>query len=159
MPGKAMRNPIAFIQGRARANGRLQRPMRRRGVSVLEMTLVLPILLMLSVGIVDYGYFFYLKSTLQGAAQAGARASIVPGATNTSVSSAISSMMTASSLQNSGYTVTTSPADITTAASGATLTVTVTCNWGTAGYHSLPSVLGGISSSKSVTGAATMRKE
>lgn len=154
-----MRHSFAIIRGLARANSRLQRPLRRRGVSVLEMTLVLPILLMLSFGIVDYGYFFYLKGTIQGAAQAGARAAIVPGATNTTVSSAISSMMTASSLQNSGYTVTTSPADITTAASGATLTVTVSCNWGTAGYHSLPSVLGGISSSKSVTGAATMRKE
>ena len=44
-----------------------------RGASVLEMALVLPILLMLSFGVVDYGYYFYVKNTVQGAALAGAR--------------------------------------------------------------------------------------
>src|SRR5579864_4899926 len=84
---------------------------RRRGSSVLEFVLVLPILIMLSFGVVDYGYFFYVKNTLQGAAEAGARAAVPPTATNSNVTTVISNMMTAAGLQSSGYTVTLNPTD------------------------------------------------
>jgi Flp pilus assembly protein TadG len=131
----------------------------RSGSSVLELILVLPILIMLSFGVVDYGDYFYVKNTLQGAAQAGARAAITPSATNASVSNVISSMMTAAALQSSGYTVAFSPSDVSTVASGSTVSVTVSVTWGTAGLHTLSAGYGGISNSKQVTGVAVMIKE
>ncbi|HEY2588113.1 MAG TPA: TadE family protein, partial [Tepidisphaeraceae bacterium] len=76
------------------------RPRLRRGGSMLELMLVLPILLMLSFGVVDYGYYFYLKNTLQGAAQAGARAAIPGTATNTNVTTAISNILTAAGISS-----------------------------------------------------------
>ena len=130
-----------------------------RGASVLEMALVLPILLMLSFGIVDYGYYFYVKNTVQGAAQAGARSAILASATNSDVTTVIGNMMTAAGLQNSGYIVTTSPTDVSTAAAGSTVTVTVTVSWGNVGLHALSSSMGGISNSKQIVGVAVMRKE
>jgi Flp pilus assembly protein TadG len=131
----------------------------RRGVSVLEMALVLPILLMLSFGAVDYGYFLYVKNTVQGAAQAGARAAIPSDATNAKVTSIISSMMTAAGLQSSSYQVTCNPSDVSTAAAGSPVTVTITCTWANVGLHALPVAMGGISNSKQVIGAAVMIKE
>jgi Flp pilus assembly protein TadG len=131
----------------------------RAGVSVVEMALVLPILLMLSFGMIDYGYFFYLKNTIQGAAQTGVRAAIVPGATQTNATDAVASVMTLSGFKTTNYTVTTVPADVSTATSGSMVSITVSCNWGTIGYHDLPVALGGISNTKNVTGAAAMRKE
>ena len=131
----------------------------RRGASVLEFVLVIPILAMLSFGIVDYGYYFYVKNTVQGAAQAGARAAIPGTALQSDVTTAVSNILTAAGLQNSGYTLTTSPTDITTASVGSTVTVTVRINWSNVGIHALSSGWGGISNSKVVTGAAAMRKE
>lgn len=132
---------------------------KRRGSSVLEFVLVLPILIMLSLGVVDYGYFFYVKNTLQGAAEAAARAAIPPTATNSSVTTVVSNMMTAAGLQNSGYTVTFSPSDVSTASAGSSVSVTINLTWGNVSFKALSSGYGGISSSKQVTGTAVMIKE
>jgi len=131
----------------------------RRGASVLEFVLVIPILIMLGFGIVDYGYFFYVKNTVQGAAQSGARAAISSIALQSDVTTTVGNIMNAAGLQNSGYTVTTSPSDITTASAGTTVSVTVKVNWSNVGLHTLSSGYGGISNSKVITGAASMRKE
>jgi Flp pilus assembly protein TadG len=131
----------------------------RRGGSALELMLLMPILLMLTLGVVDYGYYFFLKSTLQGAAQAGARAAAPASATDTSVTAVISNILTASGLSSSNYTITYSPTDITTAAVGSTVTVTITCSWANVGTHALGTSFGGISDSKQIVGVAAIRKE
>ena len=127
----------------------------RRGNAVLEAALVLPILLYLAFGTVEFGYFFYVKNNVQGAAREGVRAGIPPGATNTDVTNAISSQMTAAGLQSSGYTVTTTPSNVSGLSPGATVTVNVQCTWGTVGLRPLQL----ISTSKIVKGQAVMRKE
>ena len=131
----------------------------RSGGAVLEMCLALPVLVMLSFGIVDYGYFLYVKNTLQGAAEAGARAAVAPSATNTSVTTIIASSLSAAGLQNSGYTVAFSPSDISTAAAGSAVTVTVNLKWGNVSMNTLSAGYGGISSTKQIVGAAVMMKE
>src|SRR5882724_6784456 len=100
----------------------VKKPFLRRGNAVLEAALVLPILLYLAFGTVEFGYFFYVKYNVQGAAREGVRAGIPPGATNTDVTSAISSQMTAAGLQSSGYTVTTTPSNVSGLAPGTTVT-------------------------------------
>jgi Flp pilus assembly protein TadG len=127
----------------------------RRGNAVLEAALVLPILLYLAFGTVEFGYFFYVKNNVQGAAREGVRAAIPPGATNTDVANAVSAQMTAAGLQSSGYTITTTPANVSGLTPGTTVTVQVQCTWGTVGLRPLQL----ISTSKLVRGQAVMRKE
>ena len=131
----------------------------RRGASTLQMVLILPVLLMLTFGAIDYGYFFFVKNTLVGAAQAGVRAAIPQTAANADVTTAVNNVMQAAGISSSDYTVSTSPTDITTAAPQAKIRVKVTTTWGQVGFTSLSIPYAGISSSKSITGSASMLKE
>ncbi|MFI5378572.1 MAG: TadE/TadG family type IV pilus assembly protein [Tepidisphaerales bacterium] len=128
-----------------------------RGNTVIEAALVLPILLSLAFGTIEFGYYFYIKHNLQGAAREGARAAIVAGATNADVTTAVTGSLTAAGLQNCGFTITTTPTDVSTATGTQTITVTVQCTWGTVGAGLRPLQL--ISASKIVKGTASMRNE
>ena len=50
---------------------------RERGASVLEFAIVLPILLVLLFGVIEFGFIFYNKAMLTNAAREGARAGIL----------------------------------------------------------------------------------
>ena len=80
-------------------------PSRRRGSAVMDAALVFPVLLLLTFGCVEFGHFFFIKHTMQGAAREGARAAITPGATNGDVTSAVQVAMNAAGLSSSGYSV------------------------------------------------------
>jgi len=57
-------------------------PCRRRpdsGEALVEMALVLPILLVLSLGMLDFGRAFHAKSVLDQAAREGARVAVITG--------------------------------------------------------------------------------
>ena len=120
------------------------------------MALVTPLLLMLAFGVVEYGYFFYVQHTLQGAARAGARAAVIPGATPSSVDAAIDNAMAIAGFSASDFTKSyTSPA----ASAGTQITVTVQGAWSTIGVQALPDGMGGITDSKQVKGVVVMMKE
>src|SRR5436309_769941 len=78
---------------------------RRFGGAVLEMVLILPVMLYLAFGTVEFGYFFYVKHTLEGAARDGARAAVPAGAIYSDITAAIDSAMQAGNLSSSGYTI------------------------------------------------------
>jgi len=132
---------------------------RRLGASILEMALTLAILLNLTFGTIEFGYFFFVKNTVQGAAREGARAAIPPGAANTDVTTAVNGALTAAGLNTANFTTTVKVngvvANASTAVSGQQIEVSVTASWGTIGLRPL----GLISSTKTVLGAATMRRE
>jgi Flp pilus assembly protein TadG len=137
---------------------------RRFGGAVLETVLVMPVLLYLTFGVVEFGYYFYVKHSLEGSARDGCRAFIAAGATLTDVTNAVSASMTAANLSGSGYTVQVldgatvlNAGNYATAVAGDTITVTVTCTWGTAGAGYRP--WGLIGTGKQVIGSAVMRKE
>jgi Flp pilus assembly protein TadG len=148
-----------------------RRSSRLRGNAVLDLALVMPVLLALTFGAMEYGYALYLKHTLQGAAREGARAAVVAGATATDVQTAVDNAMNAAGFAQAKYVrppaitamTSTTPATAitpwTSAPMGAQITVTVTANWGTAGVHVLPTYLMGIPTTKNISGATTMRKE
>ncbi|MGE5610657.1 MAG: TadE/TadG family type IV pilus assembly protein [Bacillota bacterium] len=127
----------------------------RRGNAVLEAALVLPILLSLAFGTIEFGHFYFIKHNLQGAARQGARAAIPAGATNNDVIKAVGNVLTAAGLQPSTVAIATTPPDITAAAPGDDITVTVQCKWGSVGVRPLTL----ISANKPVKAAAVMRKE
>lgn len=133
----------------------------RRGSAVLDTALVLPILLSLAFGTVEYGHYFYWKHTLQGAAREGARVGITPSATNSEVTTAVSNAMTAAGISAANYTLrirnAADSADLNVSglSSGTPVLVKVYATWGTVGMRPL----GLITSSKQVTGQTIMRKE
>jgi Flp pilus assembly protein TadG len=131
----------------------------RYGGAVLETALVMGLLIMLSFGTAEYGYFFFVKNMITGAAREGARAAVPSSAVNSNVTSAISNVMTASHIPSSAYTVTLSPTDVSTATTGTAISVTVSCSWGTVGVTPLPVSMGGIPSTKQVSVTEVMRRE
>ena len=130
---------------------------RRRGAEILEMSLALGVLMTLVFGGVEFGYFVFVKHSIQAAAREGARNAVLVGATNANVTTAVANAMKNVGLTNSGYTVTTSPSDITTASSGTEITVTVSCTWGVVGQGVRPLSL--ISASKPIAVSVVMMKE
>lgn len=143
-------------------------PRRRRndrGNSVIEAVLVFPILLWITFGAVEFGHFFYMKHTLQGAAREGARAAAVPGNTNSDVTTAVNSAMTAAGVASNKYTTSirnsTDTANLTinsATPAGTAILIKVEATWSNVGLRPSP-FMSFISSSKVVKGQTTMRKE
>jgi len=65
-----------MVRGTVRGKFRRLLSRRRSGAEVLEAALVMPILLALAFGTVEFGYYFYVEHNLEGAAREGARAAI-----------------------------------------------------------------------------------
>ena len=135
---------------------------RRRGNSVIEAVLVFPLLLALMFGTTEYGYYFYIKHTLEGAAREGARVGITPSGDDATVRQNVISYLANAGLQSgtasldSRYTITISPS-ASTVASGSPLAVTVATTWSSVGAGYRPLRL--IPAAQAVSGKTTMRKE
>jgi Flp pilus assembly protein TadG len=128
---------------------------RRRGSTVVETALVLPILFYLAFGTVEFGHFFFVKHNFQSAAREGARAAVVTTATNADVTTAVTNAMNAAGIASNKYTVTLSPSNVSGVASGTSITITVSGTWGNVGVRPL----GIIGSDKQVVGTTVMRRE
>src|SRR5213078_522162 len=135
---------------------------RRRGNSVIEAVLVFPLLLGLMFGTTEYGYYFYIKHTLEGAAREGARIGIMPSGDDTQVRQNVINYLSNAGLQtgtatlDARYTLTIAPSS-TTIASGSPLSVTIATTWSSVGAGYRPLHL--IPANQSVAGKTTMRKE
>ena len=138
----------------ARRSGR-----RASGAAILEMALTLGILLMLTFGTIEFGYFFFLKNTVQGAAREGARAAIPPSTSNTDVTDAVNRTLNAAGLNTANFTtqvkVNGTVANANTAVAGQSIEVRVTATWSAVGLRPI----GLIPANKTLLGSATMRKE
>lgn len=139
---------------------------RFRGNAVLDAALVLPVLLSLTFGMIEYGYFFFVKHSMQGAAREGCRNAILSSATAATVKSAVVSSLYASGLNSSSTTLdskytftmktgTTTITDPSTVAQGSSISVQLDATWGTIGVRPL----GLIGAAKTCTGVTVMRKE
>ena len=146
------------------------RPRVRSCNAVLDLALVMPLLIGITFGAVEYGYALFIKHTLQSAAREGARAAIVAGATAQNIQDSVDGSMQAAGFIQSKYTrpptieyqksgTTTWSTAWTSAVAGDSIRVTVSTTWGTAGISVLPSYLGGIGPAKALNGSTTMRKE
>jgi len=128
---------------------------RRRGSETLELALLLPLLLGLVFGTIEFGYYFFLQHNAQSAAREGARAGIPFGASQADAAAKANSVLTAAGLNPANFSINFDPADVSSAEPGDPVTVTVEANWSTVGIRTL----GLISSNKIVRGRAVMRKE
>ncbi len=66
-----------------------------RGVELIEFALVFPLLLMVVLGIVDYGFLFQRFEVLTNATREGARVAVLPGYTTADVQARVASYLTA----------------------------------------------------------------
>jgi Flp pilus assembly protein TadG len=127
----------------------------RRGAEVLEAALVLPIVLLLIAGMVEFAYFFHVQHNLTSAAREGARAGVPFGATNADVDAAINKVMNSVGMQKGNFDVSVSPADVEFAPAGTDISVTISGKWSKVGIN----LFGVIDANKVVKGAVVMRKE
>jgi len=73
---------------------------RERGAAMLEMALTLPLLLLVCVGILEFGRAYQTWQVLTNAAREGARVAVLPGVTDSAVQSRVRTYMTAGQLPN-----------------------------------------------------------
>jgi Flp pilus assembly protein TadG len=89
-----------------------------RGQALIEMAMVLPLLLLLIAGIVDFALLFQSYEVVTNAAREGARVAVLPGYTTADVEDRVASYITAAGLPGTP-TTTVTPVTITPAGGGA----------------------------------------
>jgi len=94
-----------------------------RGTSALELAVTLLLLMLITLGAVEYGWLFLKQEQIVNAARQAARLAATPDATNATVTSQITTLMSNYGLSGSGYTTTFTPANIATASTGSTVSV------------------------------------
>jgi Flp pilus assembly protein TadG len=98
---------------------------RRSGIAAIEMALLLPLLLTLVFGMIEYGSMFWRGQQVANAARNGARRGIMAGATASNVTTAVDQTMLASGMGTTNYTVVLTPANPASLAAGGSFTVKV----------------------------------
>ena len=72
-----------------------------RGAALLEMALTLPLMLLVAIGIVEFGRAYQTWQVLTNAAREGARIAVLPGIDDATVTSRVQSYMSDGQLPNS----------------------------------------------------------
>ena len=93
---------------------------------MVEMAIVLPILLILTLGLIEFGWVFLKVSQINQAARHGVRTAVRPDATEAQVDAAVANMMTAAGISASQYVLTYTDLDVPV---GQTITVHVAVNY------------------------------
>lgn len=135
---------IYLKRGRGRAD-------RRRAGAIVEFAVVLPLLLTILFGIIEYGYVFMVRQTLQHAAREGCRLAVLQTSVSpySNVTARVDDVMAGAHI--SGYTTTMTHATV----ADPTETVSVSIP------YSAVSLVGGFfgTISYDLTGNCSMRKE
>ncbi len=97
----------------------------RRGLATIEFALVLPLLLMLTLGPMEYGWMFLQAHKITNAAQQGARIGVLPDRTAADVEQVVATLMNRAGLADSGYTVAVTTRPLAFPEDGLLLTVSV----------------------------------
>jgi len=97
----------------------------RRGISIIELAIVLPLVLLLILGLLEYGWVFRQSYHIANAARQGARWAAPPEATRADAENVIQVAMAQAGIGVSDYTVTWNPASDVSAGELFTCTVTV----------------------------------
>jgi len=82
---------------------------RVAGMASLEFVIILPIMLILTFGVMEFGWMLTKSGEIVNAAREGARAGAREGAGGAEMQAAVNARMSASGLGGSGYSTTVSP--------------------------------------------------
>jgi Flp pilus assembly protein TadG len=125
-----------------------------RGLAIIEAALVMPLLILILFGLIEYGWMFLKYQQIGAAARQGARIGITQSATNGTVTAAVDTIMNTAGLASSGYTTTFAPGDVAAMFAGETLTVTVAVPYANVGLTGFP-----LPVPTTLTGRVSMAKE
>jgi Flp pilus assembly protein TadG len=174
---QSLKNRSSRLSASGRPGQLSVRQGRRSGAAVVELALTLMILFGVCYGTIEFGYYFFIKNTVEGAAREACRAGIVAGATASNCTSAALTQLQTAGLVSStatvggsgpwtigNYTVTlydnNTSTPVTSLGSfpvGDTLITQISCSWGVVGTgFSFENI---ISSSKQIMVSSSMRKE
>ncbi len=132
-----------------------RRKVRRRGLAAVEAAIVFPLLLLLTLGVIEYGWMFLKAQQIINTARHATRVAVLPDSSNQSVLDEILVVMTLAELENSGYSVTFTPPDVSLILVGDPLEVKIKVPWANIGLMNM-SLLPGPAN---IGAAATMSKE
>jgi len=107
-----------------------------RGITAVETAVVFPILVLLTLGAIEYGWMFLKAHQMTNAARNAVRVAVLPNANNGQVATVISDLMT--SAQISGYNVTITPGDVTSVDTGDTIKVNLSVPWENVAIMNIP---------------------
>jgi Flp pilus assembly protein TadG len=140
---------------------RVRRLRDDRGAELIEMALILPVLMLIIAGIVDFGFLFQKFNVVTNAAREGARMGILPdGYGDADVRSRVRTYLQDAGVDSAGSVVDIDP--VTIATSGADVqakSVRVTIFHHFSVLDPISRLIGGSFSSISVSGRAVMRLE
>jgi Flp pilus assembly protein TadG len=134
-----------------------RRSQRSRGAAVVEFAIVAPILfLVVILPTFEFGRGLMVAELATNAARAGCRVGILPGNSNATITSAVSTALTSQGIANITTTVNVNGtvADVSTAATGDNITVTVSVP-----YDANSWIPGRFLGGTSISGTQTMRRE
>jgi Flp pilus assembly protein TadG len=139
-----------------------RRQHRSRGAVLIEAAIVMFILMLLTFGMVEFGYLIYVMHMTTGAARSGVRNAIVAGASTSSIQTAVDNVMTSAGFLTSQYTVQvddktsgTTNTTITSIVSGHDVAVHVKATWSNIGVSTIQLV----SPTRVIDSVVVMRKE
>ncbi len=101
----------------------------RRGAAMLELALVLPIFLTLTVGLIEFGRAFMVQQMLTAAAREGARYGSLPGIGNAEVEDRIRNYLSSGGI-DTNVQIDVTPENLDSARSGTQVQVTVEVSFG-----------------------------
>jgi Flp pilus assembly protein TadG len=148
-----MRRPVAVACSPRAASS------RRRGAAVVEFAIVAPVLIMLLLGMIEFGRVMMAMELLNNAARNGARAAVLSGSTTSSVQDAVTQTLTGTSVTGASTPVIkvngSSSTDLSAALAGDQISVTVSVT--TSNVSWLPNAL--FLGNKTLTTTVVMRHE
>ena len=136
-----------------RVNTKRSTQKNRVGAAVVEFAIVGPLLVMLTMGMMEVGRAVMVKQVMINASREGARMAILPSASSQDVISQVNSQLAASSI--TGTTVTIEPPSLANAPAGTAVTVSISVNASQVSWIPNPA----FTLNQTITAATTMRRE
>jgi Flp pilus assembly protein TadG len=131
-----------------------RKPNRRHAAAAVEFAIVAPLLVLLVLGMIEFGRMLMVQQNLTNGAREGARKAILPGATDSQVQTVIDDYM--KGVDISGHTRTITPTT-NSAASGTTIKVTVSVKYKDVSWLPLGAI--GFLKDATLSASVQMRKE
>lgn len=133
-----------------------ERRAARRGVTAVEFAFVFPLFILFLFGLIDIGRGFMVSQLLSDAARVGARAGVLPSASNSTVTAAVKSLMERESITDYTTTIMVNgkESDLATAVSNDEVKVTVSVPTSSVSWVPVYKFLSG-----SLSAASSLRRE
>ena len=148
-----MWNVLAKTEDSRFKTNRTIRKQARVGAAVVEFAVVGPLMIMLTMGMMEVGRAVMVKQLLVNASREGARMAILPSATSQNVIAQVQSQLAASSIN--GTTVTLTPALLQNAPAGTPVTVAISVNANQVSWIPNPA----FTLNRTISTSTTMRRE